>query len=377
MISFSSDKELKWEFKSASLFVKLSLFSSLDFCWYTKLSINKLDDESKGFGDTALFRSMPVATMLTLTTPSKRSSHVVPYIIFALSSTSCLILLAASSTSYKVISLPPVIFIIKPFAPLRDTSSIKGLAIAASAAATDLPSPDASPVPIIAFPISLITVFTSEKSRLIKPGWTIRSVTPLTPAYKTSSAILNASAKVVFSLAILNKFWFGITRRVSTYCWSSSRPFSANFILWVPSKWKGFVTTPTVRIPFSLASLAIIGEAPVPVPPPIPAAMNNIWLPSSISLIPSIASSAAFLPTSGRIPAPRPLVLFMPSWIFFLQFEICSAWASVLAIKNSTPSRFEFIILLTAFPPDPPIPKTVIWGRRLGPTSGIEIFIVM
>ena len=78
--------------------------------------------------------------------------------------------MAASSTSYKVISLPPVILIIKPFAPFNETSSINGLAIAASAAATALPSPEASPVPIIALPISDITVLTSEKSRLIRPG---------------------------------------------------------------------------------------------------------------------------------------------------------------------------------------------------------------
>ncbi len=45
-----------------------------------------------------------------------------------------------------------------------------GLAIAASAAATALPSPEASPVPIIALPISDITVFISEKSKFIIPG---------------------------------------------------------------------------------------------------------------------------------------------------------------------------------------------------------------
>ena len=126
--------------------------------------------------------------------------------MLASSSTSCLILLAASSTSYKVMSLPPVILIINPFAPFKETSSIKGFAIAASAAAIALPSPEASPVPIMALPISDITVLTSEKSKFIIPGWTIRSVTPLTPAYSTSSAILKASANVVFSLAILKRF---------------------------------------------------------------------------------------------------------------------------------------------------------------------------
>ena len=54
---------------------------------------------SRGFALIPIFESIPVATMLTLTKPSNLSSQVVPYIIFASSSTSCLILLAASSTS--------------------------------------------------------------------------------------------------------------------------------------------------------------------------------------------------------------------------------------------------------------------------------------
>ena len=53
---------------------------------------------------------------------------------------------------------------------LSETSSIKGLAIAASAAAIALPSPCASPVPIMALPISDITVLISEKSKFIMPG---------------------------------------------------------------------------------------------------------------------------------------------------------------------------------------------------------------
>ena len=48
--------------------------------------------------------------------------------------------------------------------------------MAISAALVALPSPSASPVPIIALPIELITVSTSAKSKLINPGLTIRSV---------------------------------------------------------------------------------------------------------------------------------------------------------------------------------------------------------
>ena len=77
-------------------------------------------------------------------------------------------------------------------------------------------SPVASPVPIIALPISVITVRTSAKSRLIRPGSTIRSVIEATPECSTWSAMPKASAKVVLSLATRNRFWFGMTIRVST-----------------------------------------------------------------------------------------------------------------------------------------------------------------
>ena len=74
----------------------------------------------------------------------------------------------------------------------------------------------ASPVPIIALPISVITVRTSAKSRLIRPGSTIRSVIERTPECSTWSAMAKASAKVVRSLATRNRFWLGMTIRVST-----------------------------------------------------------------------------------------------------------------------------------------------------------------
>jgi hypothetical protein len=51
------------------------------------------------------------------------------------------------------------------------------------------------------------------------------------------------------------------------------------------------------------------GAAPVPVPPPMPAAMKHMWAPSSACSISMIASSAAALPISGREPAPRPWVI--------------------------------------------------------------------
>ena len=72
------------------------------------------------------------------------------------------------------------------------------------------------------------------------------------------------------------KFWLGITIIVSTIFLNSSMPFSALSILIFPSKEKGLVTTATVKTPFSLHALAIVETAPVPVPPPIPAAIKAI-----------------------------------------------------------------------------------------------------
>ena len=59
------------------------------------------------------------------------------------------------------------------------------------------------------------------------------------------------------------------------------------------SNGNGLVTTATVRIPFSRASSAIIGAAPVPVPPPIPAVMKIISDPSIAASILSRSSTAA------------------------------------------------------------------------------------
>ena len=134
------------------------------------------------------------------------SSLIAPKISSASGSTSALILLTAASTSKSFISLPPVIFTSKPFAPWSVYSSIRGLFNANSVAAMALLSPSASPVPIIALPLELMTVSTSAKSRFIIPGLTIRSVILWTPCFNTSLERLNDSSKPVASLAILKRF---------------------------------------------------------------------------------------------------------------------------------------------------------------------------
>ena len=119
---------------------------------------------------------------------------------------------------------------------------------------------------------------------------------------------------------------------------------------------------PTVRMPRSRAARAITGAAPVPVPPPMPAATKSICAPSRCSRISSRLSSADCSPTSGRMPAPRPWVMPEPICTLRGEDDSASACASVLATTKSTPSSPAAIILLTAFPPAPPTPITTIRG---------------
>ena len=128
----------------------------------------------------------------------------------------------------------------------------------------------------MALPCSLMTVFTSSKSTLIKPCSLMISAIPATALCKTSSAVLNALSISASSPITWNSFSFSTTINEST-CFSSSKaPSSAIRDLLAPSKSNGLLTTPTVKIPISFAICATIGAAPVPVPPPIPAVMNTI-----------------------------------------------------------------------------------------------------
>ena len=72
------------------------------------------------------------------------------------------------------------------------------------------------------------------------------------------------------------------------------------------------MTIPMVRAPISRAISPMMGAAPVPVPPPIPAVMKTRSAPSSTLRTSSWLSEMACLPTSGRAPAPSPRVSFLP-----------------------------------------------------------------
>ena len=121
---------------------------------------------------------------------------------------------------------------------------------------------------------------------------------------------------------------------------------------------------PTVRMPSSLAMRAMTAAAPVPVPPPMPAAMKTMCEPAICARMSSIASSAAASPISGFEPAPSPSVRLMPSCRRCSALEAASACASVLATTKSTPSSPAAIMLLMALHPAPPTPMTVIRGFR-------------
>jgi hypothetical protein len=147
---------------------------------------------------------------------------------------------------------------------------------------------------------------------------------------------------------------------VSTTLRSSSMPFSARRRFILPSNSKGLLTTATVREPSSRLNSATTGAPPVPVPPPMPAAMKTMSAPCSTCWMRSVSSWAAFLPTSGSPPAPKPRVVVAPNWSFTGARLRSRAWESVLAAMKSTPTIWEVIMSLMALPPAPPMPRTLI-----------------
>ena len=159
-----------------------------------------------------------------------------------------------------------------------------------------------------------------------------------------------------------------MTNSASTFLAISSTPSKAWSIFRFPSKRNGIVTIPTVRIPMSLEMRAITGAAPVPVPPPIPAVMKTILVPSdSIFRISSLLSSAAIFARSGLLPAPRPWVISRPNESLTGISERMSAWLSVLHNTKVTSWMPSLYMWLTALPPPPPTPITLmILGVSVG-----------
>ena len=134
------------------------------------------------------------------------------------------------------------------------------------------------------------------------------SAIPRAAVESTSSALEKPALNPRLPYTSRSLLLLMITNESTTFL-NFSIPLCACVFLIFPSNWNGIVTIPTVRISSSLAILAIIGAAPVPVPPPIPAVMNTIFvLVFSIARISSKLSTAAFSPISGFAPAPSPSV---------------------------------------------------------------------
>ncbi len=151
--------------------------------------------------------------------------------------------------------------------------------IAASVARCSPPAP--MPMPSSALPAPLMMVRTSAKSRLIRPGSVTRSEMPCTPWRSTSSATRNASTIDGLLVEHRQQAVVGTTISVSTSSASARTPCSACSARREPSKPKGLVTIATVSAPTSRAIRAMIGAAPVPVPPPAPAVMKIMSEPFS------------------------------------------------------------------------------------------------
>ena len=160
---------------------------------------------------------------------------------------------------------------------LEQRARDRGLGRRARAVLAAWPAPE----PIIAMPISDMTVRTSAKSTLIRPGRVISSAMPCTAPCSTSLAALKASSSVVSpaehgeQLLVRDR-----DQRVDVLAELGDALVGDRRCACLPSIAKGLVTTATVRMPSSLATCATTGAAPVPVPPPMPAVMNTMSAPS-------------------------------------------------------------------------------------------------
>ena len=223
-----------------------------------------------------------------------------------------------------------VILTIIPTAPAMLVCSRSGELIACSAAKGARLSPFPCPIPINALPAPRIMDSTSAKSTLISPDSVTMSEMLFTPWRRISSPMRNASRIGNFLSIVSISRWFGTTITESAASRSSSRPSSATVERRCPSKSNGRVTTAIVSAPRSFACEAMSGAAPVPVPPPIPAVMKTMFAFSTIVCRSSLSSSAAFRPTSGLAPDPKPSVVLRPIVICVAPRQVNSACWSVL-----------------------------------------------
>ena len=257
-----------------------------------------------GCGAAEASASMPVATTDTRILPSRSLLNAEPQMMLASGSTNSLMWLAASSTSIRRMSSPPVIEMMTPLAPFMLTPSSSGFR-----------SPSRPPR------------WRGSRRRLAGAHHRLAHLThhradigevEIDEARHdhqigdATDALLEDLVRHFerflegrFRIGEAEQILVGNDDNVSTCCCSSLMPASAERERRAPSKANGLVTTPTVKMPLSRASLAMTGAAPVPVPPPMPAAMKHICAPSSARSISSIVSSrrpADLRPRAGAEP---------------------------------------------------------------------------
>mmetsp|Transcript_16693 Transcript_16693/g.31242 ORF Transcript_16693/g.31242 Transcript_16693/m.31242 type:complete len:237 (-) Transcript_16693:274-984(-) len=228
---------------------------------------------------------------------------------------------AAELISCRVMSLPPMMLKTIPVA-LSMGESKRGLLMAALAASSALVFPVPVPMPMRAVPAFPMTLLTSAKSTLISPGLTMISEMPTTPCLRMSSATAKALSTGVLAGIISRSLSLETTITVSTFFLSSEMAAVAWLIRLLPSNPKGFVTTPTVRAPLSLAISATTGAAPDPVPPPMPLVTKHRSEPDTMAPISALDSSAALQPISGMPPAPSPRVTSVPMFKTLAPFAL-------------------------------------------------------
>ncbi len=157
------------------------------------------------------------------------------------------------------------------------------------------------------------------------------------PWRRTSSATLKDSLNGARLSTICSRRSLGMTISVSACFFRFWMPASADWLRREPSKVKGRVTTPMVRALISREICEMMGAAPVPVPPPIPAVTNTMSAPFSTAYSSSADSSAARLPISGLPPAPRPRVDLSPMRTRVGALDRFKACPTVLTAMNSMP----------------------------------------
>jgi len=218
-------------------------------------------------------------------------------------------------------------------------------------------------VPIIGLAMPRITARTSAKSRLIRPSLTIRSVMQLTPEYSTWSAILKASAKVVFSLATRNRFCVRDDDERVDVPVQLVDPVFRKLGAAVAFEGEGLGHDADGEDTLPLAPLARSpAQRRCRCRHPCQPVMNTICEPLRWSLISSklsVGCGAPDLRVRSSAEALRYRHAELDDAGGFAERQRC---ASVLAQTKSTPSNPCAIILLTAFPPAPPTPNTVMRG---------------